>query len=71
VDERRNALADVGRDRRGIARGHAELAEHAIRGGGEIGRGVEQRAVEIEENRADGHPAALASAARIAAIVAL
>jgi len=71
VDEHGDALADVGRDRRGIARGRAELAEHAVRGGGEIGRGVEQRAVEIEENRADRHPAAPASAARIAAIVAL
>jgi hypothetical protein len=71
VDEHRDALADIGRDHRWITRGQTELAEHAIRGGGEIGRGVEQRAVEIEENRADCHPAALASAARIAAIVAL
>jgi hypothetical protein len=73
MDERRDPPADVGRDVRRVPAGEAEVREHRVRRGGDIGGGVEERAVQVEEDGADrrrAHPAD-ASAARIAAIVAL
>src|SRR5262245_59976646 len=73
LDERRDPAADVARDLGGIPLRTAELRKHPVRRGGEVRRGVEERAVQVAEDGAEppcAHPAA-ASAARIAAIVAL
>jgi len=72
VDERRDPPADVGRDLRRVPARATEIREHRVRRGGDIGRRVEERAVQVEEDGADrrrAHPAE-ASAERIAAIVA-
>ena len=73
MHERRDPAADVGRDLGRIPLRSAEIGEHRVRRRGDVRRGVEERAVQVEEDGAEprrAHPAA-ASAARIAAIVAL
>ena len=72
MHERGNAAPNVGRDLRRITARESEIGEHGVRRGGNVGGGVEKRAVEVAEDGADAahaHPAE-ASAARIAAIVA-
>jgi hypothetical protein len=73
VDQPGNSAANVGDDLRRIAARQTEIREHRVGRRGKVGRGVEQRAVQVAEDGADtagAHPAD-ASAARIAAIVAL
>jgi hypothetical protein len=73
VHERRDSAPDVGGDLRRIAAREPEIGEHRVRRRGDVGCGVEKRAVEVAEDGAEAahaHPAD-ASAARIAAIVAL
>ena len=73
MHEPRDAAADVGGDLGRVAAREAEIREHRVRRSGDIGRGIEERAVEVDQDGADAaraHPAD-ARAARIAAIVAL
>ena len=73
MHERGDPLADVGGDLRGVPARETEVREHRVRRGGDVGGGVEERAVQVEEDGAElrGAHAADASAARIATIVAL
>jgi hypothetical protein len=72
MDEGRDPAADVGGDHGRVPARKPEIGEHRVRRGGDVGGGIEERAVQVEEDGADrrrAHPA-VASAARIAAIVA-